>query len=102
LLFARYVLHIIFLFVQRISAAYITMNVVRDARLDAVKALQRMPMTYFEQEPAGKVANRIITDVNGMINLFSTLMNLLFNATLSVIFAYIGMFYLDSSLALMT
>lgn len=102
LLFARYVLHIVFLFVQRISTAYITMNVVRDARLDAVKALQRMPMTYFEQEPAGKVANRIITDVNGMINLFSTLMNLLFNATLSVVFAYIGMFYLDSSLALMT
>ncbi len=102
LLFARYVLHIVFLYIQRISTAYITVNVVRDARSDAVKALQKMPMTYFENEPAGKVANRIITDVNGMINLFSTLMNLLFNATLSVIFAYIGMFYLDTSLALLT
>ena len=102
LLFVRYVLHIIFLYVQRISTAYITTNVVRDARSDAVRALQRMPMTYFEYEPAGKVANRIITDVNGMINLFSTLMNLLLNASLSVIFAYVGMFYLDSSLALMT
>ncbi|MBN3490575.1 ABC transporter ATP-binding protein [Acholeplasma equirhinis] len=102
LLFGRYVLHILFLFLQRITTSYITVNVVRDARKDAVKALQRMPMTYFEHEPAGKVANRIITDVNGMINLFSTLMNLLLNASLSVIFAYIGMFYLDSSLALMT
>src|SRR5690606_34259098 len=48
LLFVRYVLHIIFLYVQRISTAYITTNVVRDARSDAVRALQRMPMTYFE------------------------------------------------------
>ncbi|WP_025724622.1 ABC transporter ATP-binding protein [Acholeplasma granularum] len=102
LLIVRYVFNIIFLFIQRISTAYITMNVVRDARLDAVRALQNMPMSYFEYEPAGKVANRIITDVNGMINLFSTLMNLLFNASLSVIFAYIGMFYLDSNLAILT
>ncbi|VEU82577.1 ABC transporter ATP-binding protein [Acholeplasma hippikon] len=102
LLFARYFLHILFLFIQRISTSVITVNVVRDARLDAVAALQRMPMTYFENEPAGKIANRIITDVNGMINLFSTLMNLLLNATLAVVFAYIGMFYLDAKLALWT
>lgn len=102
LLFVRFVLQIIFTYIQRISTAYITVNVVRDARTDAVTALQRMPMTYFETEPAGKVANRIITDVNGMINLFSTLMNLLLNASLAVIFAYIGMFYLDARLAFMT
>ncbi len=102
LLCARFILHILFLFIQRISTAYITVNVVRDARKDAVSALQRMPMTYFEFEPAGKVANRIIADVGGMINLFSTLMNLLLNATLSVIFAYIGMFYLDANLAILT
>lgn len=102
LLFARYAMHIIFLFIQRMSTSYITVNVVRDARNDAVQALQRMPMTYFENEPAGKIANRIITDVNGMINLFSTLMNLLLNATLAVVFAYIGMFYLDAKLALWT
>lgn len=102
LLVVRYALHIVFLFIQRITTAYITTNVVRDARMDAVRALQNMPMSYFEYEPAGKIANRIITDVNGMINLFSTLMNLVFNSLLSVIFAYIGMFYLDATLALFT
>lgn len=102
LLCVRFLLHILFLFIQRISTAYITVNVVRDARKDAVAALQRMPMTYFEFEPAGKVANRIIADVGGMVNLFSTLMNLLLNASLSVIFAYIGMFYLDANLAILT
>ncbi|WP_026400159.1 ABC transporter ATP-binding protein [Acholeplasma equifetale] len=102
LLFVRYVLHILFLFIQRMSTAYITVNIVRDARKDAVESLQRMPMTYFESEPAGKIANRIITDVNGMMNLFSTILNLLLNASLSVIFAYVGMFYLDATLALWT
>ena len=102
LLFARFILQIVFTYIQRITTSLINVNMVRDARKDAVKALQRMPMSYLETEPAGKVANRIISDVGGMMNLFSTIMNLLVNATLSVVFAYIGMFYLNPQLALLT
>jgi ATP-binding cassette subfamily B protein len=102
LLAVRFFLQIVFTYIQRISTAMINVNIVRDARRDAVASLQRMPMTYFESEPSGKIANRIISDVGGMMNLFSTIMNLLVNATLAVIFAYIGMFYLDKNLALLT
>ncbi len=102
LLILRFFLQVLFTYIQRISTSMINVNIVRDARKDAIRSLQKMPMTYFETEPAGKIANRIITDVGGMMNLFSTIMNLLVNATLAVIFAYIGMFYLDSTLALMT
>lgn len=102
LLFLRFLLQILFTYIQRITTSMINVNMVRDARKDAIASLQRMPMTYFETEPAGKIANRIIHDVDGMMNLFSTLMNLLVNASLSVIFAYIGMFYLDYRLALLT
>ncbi|MDP2426485.1 MAG: ABC transporter ATP-binding protein [Candidatus Izemoplasmatales bacterium] len=102
LLFLRFFLQILFTYIQRISTSMINVNIVRDARKDAVRSLQKMPMTYYESEPAGKIANRIISDVSGMMNLFSTIMNLLVNATLAVIFAYIGMFYLDSTLALLT
>lgn len=102
LLALRFFLQILFTYIQRISTAMINVNIVRDARRDAVTALQKMPMTYFETEPAGKIANRIISDVGGMMNLFSTIMNLLINASLAVIFAYIGMFYLDPTLALLT
>lgn len=102
LLTIRFFLQILFTYIQRISTSMINVNIVRDARKDAVASLQRMPMTYFETEPAGKIANRIITDVGGMMNLFSTIMNLLVNATLAVVFAYIGMFYLDATLALLT
>lgn len=102
LLMVRFFLQVLFTYIQRISTSMINVNIVRDARKDAISSLQRMPMTYFETEPAGKIANRIISDVGGMMNLFSTIMNLLVNATMAVIFAYIGMFYLDATLALMT
>lgn len=102
LLFLRFLLQILFTYIQRISTSMINVNIVRDARKDAIRSLQRMPMEYFETEPAGKIANRIISDVGGMMNLFSTIMNLLINASLAVVFAYIGMFYLDPKLALIT
>lgn len=102
LLFVRFLLQTLFVYIQRISTSMINVNIVRDARKNAIASLQRMPMSYFETEPAGKIANRIINDVGGMMGLFSTIMNLLVNASLSVIFAYIGMFYLDPKLALIT
>src|SRR5690554_391385 len=102
LLAVRLLLQIIFSYIQRITTAHINVNIVRDARVDAVTALQRMPISYFEEEPAGKIANRIINDVGGMMGLFSTLMNLVLNASMAIVFAYIGMFYLDKNLALWT
>jgi len=102
LLFVRLFLHIILTYVQRLSAGMITVNMVRDARKDAVKSLQRAPMSYFESEPSGKIANRVIADVGGMMGLFSTIMNLLVNASMAVVFAYVGMFYLNSTLAFFT
>ena len=102
LLFVRLLLQIFFTYIQRLSASIINVNMVRDARKDAVRSLQRMPMSYFESEPSGKIANRVISDVGGMMGLFSTIINLLVNASMAVIFAYIGMFYLNPTLALMT
>jgi ATP-binding cassette subfamily B protein len=102
LLFLRFLAQVVFTYIQRTTTAMINVNIVRDARKDAIRSLQRMPMAYFELEPAGKVANRIISDVGGMMGLFSTIMNLLVNATLAVVFAYIGMFYLNAKLALLT
>ncbi len=102
LLFVRILFSIIFTYIQRVTTAMININITRDARLDAVKALQSLPITYYESEPAGKIANRVINDVGGMMQLFSTFINLVVNATMSVVFAYIGMFMLDSKLALLT
>src|SRR5690606_5688241 len=61
LLTVRFFLQTIFTYIQRITTSMINVNIVRDARQDAVRSLQKMPMTYFETEPAGKIANRIIS-----------------------------------------
>ncbi|ERJ12901.1 ABC transporter ATP-binding protein [Haloplasma contractile] len=102
LLLARSILSIIIGYIQRISTANLNINMVRDARLDAIKKVGRLPINYFEQEPAGKLSNRIIHDVGGMMMLLGTLINLVINASMSFIFAYIGMFYLDAKLALIS
>ncbi len=102
LLLIRIVLSIIFTYIQRLSTAMININITRDARFDAVKALQSLPISYYESEPAGKIANRIINDVGGIMALFSTFINLVLNATISVVFAYILMFILNYKLALLT
>jgi len=102
LLFLRFIAQVLFTYIQRYTTSMINVNIVRDARKNAISSLQRMPMSYFETEPAGKIANRIISDVGGMMSLFSTIINLLVNASLAVVFAYIGMFYLNAKLALIT
>lgn len=102
LLALRLFFAILFQYLQRVTTSTININIVRDARIDAVNSLQKLPMSYFENEPAGKIANRIIYDVGGMMGLFSTIMNLLLNASMSIVFAYVGMFYLDKELALWT
>ncbi|MDF2699666.1 MAG: transporter, permease and ATPase component [Haloplasmataceae bacterium] len=102
LLFARSVFSIIVSYFQRISISHININMTRDARIDAVRKIQKMPISYFEYEPAGKISNRIVHDVNGLMGLFGTVMNLVINASMSFIFAYVGMFILDWKLALFT
>lgn len=102
LLFVRFFLSIIVNYIQRITSATITINVTRDARLDATKKIQSIPIDYFEKEPAGKLSNRIVHDVGGITSLFQTTVNLVITATMSFIFAYVGMFYLDWKLALLS
>ena len=67
-----------------------------------MKAIERLPINEFEIEPAGKTANRITNDVNGILIMYRQILNLFFSAILSFVFAYVGMFYLDAKLALFT
>lgn len=101
-LFVRSIIAIVANFIQKFVTANLNVNMVRDVRLDASKALERLPISYFENEPAGKISARIIHDVNGMISLLNTIINLVINAGLGLVFAYIGMFILDAKLALLT
>lgn len=100
LIAVKTVVNIICSFVQRVATNKIINMLARDGRTIAFQAVERLPLKVFEEEPAGKTASRIISDVDGLINLYRLVINVFLSAILSFIFAYIGMFYLDVKLAL--
>ena len=95
-------LNILFTYLSRISTNQVYASLARQGRTNALKSVERIPYPFFETEPFGKTATRITTDVDGIIHFYSIIVNVLFNAILSFIFAYVGMFMLDSTLALLS
>lgn len=102
ILFIKSVLTIACNFLQQMCTNRSVNRIVMEERLKGMKAIERLPISEFEQEPAGKTANRITNDVNGILTMYRQILNLFFSAILSFVFAYVGMFYLDTKLALLT
>lgn len=102
LLFVKMILSIVCTFIQHISTNRMVNWLARDGRTAAMRSVERLPIAEFEKEPAGKTASRITQDVDGLIILYRQLINLFASAILSFTFAYIGMFYLDYRLALLS
>lgn len=102
IIFIKFVLTIICNFAQQMCTNRCINRMVMEERLKGMKAIETLPIAEFEKEPAGKLATRITTDVDGMIIMYRQILTLFFSAILSFIFAYVGMFYLDTKLALLT
>lgn len=102
LLFLRVLFSTIFSYIQRVCNNLIIIDMVERARLDAVQNIHILPISYIDNEPTGKLSARITHDVAGIMNTYTIMMTLVFGATLNLLFAFIGMFYLDSRLALVT
>ncbi len=102
LLFVKSLVTIICTFIQHYSTNKMVNWLARDGRTQAMLSIERLHISEFEKEPAGKTASRITQDVDGLIILYRQLINLIASAILSFVFAYIGMFYLDYRLALLS
>lgn len=102
ILFVKSVLTIVCNFVQQMCTNRSINRIVMEERIKGMKAIESLPIAEFEKEPAGKMANRITNDVNGILIMYRQILNLFFSAILSFVFAYVGMFYLDTKLALLT
>ncbi len=99
LLFLRSILSILFSFIGTRAGNIVISDIAQRGRTEAMKSVERLPISYFEEEPAGKMAARIQSDVDGLIMLYRLTINVLLNAVLSFVLAYVGMFYLDVKLA---
>ena len=102
ILFMKSVITIACNFIQQMCTNRCINRIVMKERINGMKAIESLPIAEFEKEPAGKMANRITNDVNGILVMYRQILNLFFSAILSFVFAYIGMFYLDVKLALLT
>ncbi len=101
-LFIRSVLSIFFSFIKTRANNVVISDIAQSGRTKAMESVERLPISYFEEEPAGKMAARIQTDVDGMIGIYRLSINVVLNAIISFILAYVGMFYLDAKLALIS
>ena len=102
ILFLRSLLVIVGTYIQHISTNRVVSQIARDARTDAMRSIERLPIKYFEAEPAGKMAARITNDVDGMISMYRLSVNAVITTIFSFVLAYVGMFILDVKLALIT
>lgn len=102
LIACKSIVMIIATYVQRICTNKVINHLAKEGRTIAFKSVERLPLSVFESEPAGKTASRITQDVDGLITLYRLLLNVFFNAMLSFVFAYIGMFILNPKLALLS
>lgn len=101
-LFLRSAFSIIASFISTRCTNVVISEIARRGRTVAMQAVERLPISYFESEPAGKMASRIQSDVDGLIQIYRLSVNVLLNAVLSFVLAYVGMFTLDWKLALCT
>ncbi len=78
------------------------LRIIKNMRMDVMRHIQRIPLRYFDNTPAGQIVSRVANDTEAIRELFMSFM-----ATFVVSFAhllgiYIALFILDVELALYT
>ncbi|HFI0219505.1 TPA: ABC transporter transmembrane domain-containing protein, partial [Streptococcus suis] len=77
---------------------YCANRIAEDLRNQAYDVMQGLPISYFDDKPAGKIATRIVNDTETLRNQFyGTLVNV-FNSFVRLLFTYGILFYLNPSL----
>lgn len=102
IIFVKTLVTILCGFIQAFTINKVVNYIANEGRTRAFKNVEYLPISYFESEPAGKMATRITKDVDGLIIMYRQLLLLFATAILSFILAYVGMFILDFKLALIT
>ncbi|HEM6398079.1 TPA: ABC transporter ATP-binding protein [Streptococcus suis] len=79
---------------------YCANRIAEDLRNQAYDVMQGLPISYFDDKPAGKIVTRIVNDTETLRNQFyGTLVNV-FNSFVRLLFTYGILFYLNPSLGL--
>jgi ATP-binding cassette subfamily B protein len=85
---------------------YLTMRVAQrclaDLRVAVFSHVQKLPMSYFDRNPVGRLVTRMTTDVDVLQEMFSSGVMTLISDFVMVLWIIAIMFYLDARLALVS
>ncbi|WP_064091767.1 ABC transporter ATP-binding protein [Rossellomorea aquimaris] len=74
-------------------------RVIQRMRNDIFQHIQKLPIRYFDNLPAGKVVARITNDTEAIRELYVTVLSTFFTSTIYIFGIYIALFILDAKLA---
>lgn len=77
-------------------------KVIQRLRTDVYAHIQRLPVHYFDNLPAGKVVSRITNDTEAVKDLFVAVLSNFFSGIITMIGVYIALFILDVKLGLIS
>ncbi len=93
-------------FLLRVSQTYLVQwmgqNVMRDLRLEIFSHLQRLPLSFFDRNPVGRLMTRITTDVENLNELLSSGVVAIFGDIFTLVGIVVVMLWLNWRLALIT
>ncbi|WP_411503323.1 ABC transporter ATP-binding protein [Brevibacillus centrosporus] len=74
-------------------------QVIQKLRVDVFAHIQRLPITYFDNLPAGKVVARVTNDTEAVRELFTKVLDQFFSSSIYLIGIFTALFLLDVRLA---
>ncbi|MBQ9133900.1 MAG: ABC transporter ATP-binding protein [Clostridia bacterium] len=78
----------------------ITFTIVRDIRRDAIRKLQRLPLSYIDSHSAGDIVNRVISDVDQFSDGLLMGFTQFFTGIMTILGTIVFMLWLDWRIAL--
>jgi ATP-binding cassette subfamily B multidrug efflux pump len=92
---------ILFVYAGRRVLARSSLQSVLTIRKALFAHLQKLPMTFFDTQPQGRIVTRLTHDVDNMESFFSETMARLLNAVISLVVVFIAMIVVDWRLGLL-
>ncbi|MHB8770760.1 MAG: ABC transporter ATP-binding protein [Syntrophales bacterium] len=102
LMLAAYLLTNLFQLLSSWLMAAVSQGTLRALRGDLFTHLQSLPVSFFDQNPAGELMSRLTNDIDAINSAVSQNVTALLASTLSLAGIIIAMFLLDSRLALVS
>ncbi|MGI9281627.1 MAG: ABC transporter ATP-binding protein [Endozoicomonas sp.] len=97
--FGLYLLDAIMTWMETVLFQKVALAIVHDIRQQVFNHLFRLPMSYFDKEPVGKLVSRVTNDTETIKDLFVSALPETLKGAITVVGVVIAMFLLDARLA---